>query len=109
MVRLAPASVREREPEAARYAGANVPSRSFRFLQMMTQDDQKTDAKPVPGYNKPQQLMNKYDEQNLSSNPNRINMHPSRSFKFLQQMTSDEQQQQQPGVTTITHTGYSFA
>ena len=110
LIHLAPASVREREPEAPRYAGATVPSRSFRFLQMMTQDGQQNDSKPVPGYNKPQQLLNKYDEQNLSSNPNRINMHPSRSFKFLQQMTSDEQQ---PSVTTstttITRTGYSFA
>lgn len=108
LIHLAPASVREREPEAPRFSGSTVPSRSFRFLQMMTQDDQQNDSKPVPGYNKPQQLMNKYDQQNLSSNPNRINMHPSRSFKFLQQMTSDEQQQQ-PAVTTNTRTGYSFA
>lgn len=65
---------------------------------MMTQDGQQNDSRPVPGYNKPQQLMNKYDEQTSS---NRINMHPSRSFKYLQQMTSDEQQ---PGMTTTTTT-----
>jgi hypothetical protein len=70
---------------------------------MMTQNDQQNDSKPVAGYNKPQQLMNKYDEQNFSSN--KINTHPSRSFKYLQEMTSD----QQPGVTTtmttVTRTG----
>src|SRR5207237_123220 len=70
---LAPPSFREREPEAPRYTGSTVPSRSFRFLQMMTQNDQQNDSKPVPGYNKPQQLMNKYDEQNLSFNTNKIN------------------------------------
>ena len=74
---------------------------------MMTQDDQQNDSKPVPGYNKPQQLLNKYDEGNLAYNTNRINTHPSRSFKYLQEMTSD-QQQQQPGLattmTTVTRT-----
>jgi len=96
---LAPPSFREREPEAPRYTGATVPSRSFRFLQMMTQDDQQNDTKPTPGYNKPQQqILNKYDD-NFSSN--KINTHPSRSFKYLQEMTSD---QQQPNVTTTTVT-----
>jgi len=67
---------------------------------MMTQDDQQNDSKPVVGYNKPQPLMNKYDEHNLSLNTNRINTHPSRSFKYLQEMTSDPQ----PTVTTTTVT-----
>ena len=71
---------------------------------MMTQDDQQNDSKPVPGYNKPQQLTNKYDEQNFSSN-NRINMHPSRSFKYLQRMTSDDQDQPPSMTTTVTRTG----
>ncbi len=96
---LAPPSFREREPEAPRYTGSTVPSRSFRFLQMMTQNDQQNDSTPVPGYNKPQQLMNKYDEQNLSLNTNQINTHPSRSFKYLQEMTNE-----QPIVTTTTVT-----
>jgi hypothetical protein len=76
---------------------------------MMTQDDQQNDSKPVAGYNKPQQLMNKYDEHNLSLNSNKINTHPSRSFKYLQEMTSDYQQQQ-PTVTTttVTRTGLFF-
>ena len=99
--------MREREPEAPRYTGSTVPSRSFRFLQMMTQDDQQNDSKPVAGYNKPQQLMNKYDEQNLSHNTNRLDAHPSRSFKYLQEMTAE-----QPAVTTttttVTRTGYYF-
>ena len=103
---LAPPSSREHEPEAPRYTGSTVPSRSFRFLQMMTQNDQQNDSKPVPGYNKPQQLMNKYDEAN-SFNSNKMNTHPSRSFKFLQEMTSD---QQPPAsltttTTTVTRTG----
>ncbi len=103
---LAPPSFREREPEAPRYAGSTVPSRSFRFLQMMTQDDQQNDSKPVPGYNKPQQLMNKYDEPNSSFNTNKINTHPSRSFKYLQEMTSDQQHQPTlTTMTTVTHTG----
>jgi hypothetical protein len=93
-----PPSFREREPEAPRYTGSTVPSRSFRFLQMMTQDDQANDPKPVPGYNRPQQLLNKYDEQNFSLNTNQINTHPSRSFKYLQEMTAE--QQQSPNVTT---------
>jgi hypothetical protein len=101
---LVPPSFREREPEAPRYTGATIPSRSFRFLQMMTQNDQANDSKPVAGYIKPQQLMNNDDEQNLSLNSNRIDTHPSRSFKYLQEMTSE-----QPGViqttTTITRTG----
>jgi hypothetical protein len=71
---------------------------------MMTQDDQQNDSKPVPGYNKPQQLMNKYDEQNTSFNTNKINTHPSRSFKYLQEMTS-EQQPVLTTMTTVTRTG----
>jgi hypothetical protein len=51
--------------------------------------------------------MNKSDDQNFSLNTNKINTHPSRSFKYLQEMTSD--QQQQPDVTTtmttVTRTG----
>ena len=71
---------------------------------MMTQNDQANDAAPVIGYIKPHQLMNKDDEQNLSLNSTRIDNHPSRAFKYLQEMTSE-----QPGVTqtttTITRTG----
>jgi hypothetical protein len=106
----APPSFREREPEAPRYTGSTVPSRSFRFLQMMTQGDQQNDSKPIAGYNKPQQLINKYDEQNLSLNTNQINTHPSRSFKYLQEMTAE---QTQPTVTTtmttVTRTGFFFS
>ncbi len=88
---LAPPSFREREPEAPRYKGSTVPSRSFRFLQMMTQDDQQNDPTPVSGYTKPQQLLlNKYDEQNLLPNTNRLNEHPSRSFKYLQELTGEQ-------------------
>ena len=113
---LAPPSFREREPEAPRYTGSTVPSRSFRFLQMMTSDDQQqqpADGRPSAGYNKPQQQQqqpaptNKYDEQTFSSNANRIDSHPSRAFKYLQGMTGE-----QPGMstmTTVTHTGPSLA
>ncbi|CAF3777495.1 unnamed protein product [Rotaria socialis] len=86
-----PPSFREREPEAPRYTGATVPSRSFRFLQMMTQNDEQNDSKPLTGYNKPQQVPNKYDEQNLSFSTNKIDTHPSRSFKYLQEMTGGQQ------------------
>lgn len=56
----------------------------------MTEDDQKNDPTPVQGYTKPQQLLlNKYDEHNLSTNQNRFNEHPSRSFKYLQEMTGE--------------------
>ncbi|CAF4551078.1 unnamed protein product [Rotaria socialis] len=87
-----PPSFREREPEAPRYSGATVPSRSFRFLQMMTQDSQEQDdLKPNNNYTKAQQsLLNKYDEQNFLTNKNRINDHPSRSFKYLQEMTGEQ-------------------
>ncbi|CAF3814498.1 unnamed protein product [Rotaria magnacalcarata] len=87
-----PPSFREREPEAPRYSGATVPSRSFRFLQMMTQDSQEQDAlKSNNNYTKAQQaLLNKYDEQNYLTNNNRINEHPSRSFKYLQEMTGEQ-------------------
>ena len=104
----APPSFREREPEAPRYTGSTVPSRSFRFLQMMTKDDQQNDPNATPGYIKPQQLPQKYDEQSFS---NKIESHPSRSFKYLQEMTAGGQQQQQQqhqagvNTTTITHTG----
>jgi hypothetical protein len=108
---LAPPSFRQPEPEAPRYVGSTVPSRSFRFLQMMTQDDQQNDSKPVAGYNKPQQLMNKYDEANSSFNTNKMNTHPSRSFKFLQEMTSDQPQQPTnltTTTTTVTRTGNNY-
>ncbi|CAF4454846.1 unnamed protein product [Rotaria socialis] len=95
-----PPSFREREPEAPRYTGATVPSRSFRFLQMMTQNDEQNDSKPLTGYNKPQQVPNKYDEQNLSFSTNKIDTHPSRSFKYLQEMTGGQQ-----SPTTVIETG----
>jgi hypothetical protein len=60
---------------------------------MMTQDDKK----PVDRYTNPQQsLLNKYDEQNLLTNNDRLHDHPSRSFKYLQEMTGE--QQQSPGI-----------
>ena len=85
---LAPPSVREREPEARRYTGSTVPSRSFRFLQMMTEDDSPTSSSYTKSTQ--QSLLNKYDEQNLSTNPNRLNDHPSRSFKYLQTITGEQ-------------------
>ncbi|CAF5094389.1 unnamed protein product, partial [Rotaria sp. Silwood1] len=100
-----PPSFREREPEAPRYTGSTVPSRSFRFLQMMTQNDDQNNVKSNVGYNKPQQqqqLLNKYDEQNLSLNTNKLDTHPSRSFKYLQEMTSE--QQPTGSSTTVTQT-----
>ncbi|CAF4024826.1 unnamed protein product, partial [Adineta steineri] len=97
-----PPSFREREPEAPRYTGSTVPSRSFRFLQQMTDNDQQNVGTSVLGYNKPQQLMNKYDEQNLSLNNNKMNTHPSRSFKYLQEMTSE--QPEIAATTTMTTT-----
>lgn len=100
---LAPPSFREREPEAPRYTGSTVPSRSFRFLQAMTQGDQQNDSAPIPGYNKPQQMMSKYEEQNFSSN--KINTHPSRSFKYLQEMTTEQPPMTTMTTTTVTRTG----
>lgn len=102
----APPSFREREPEAPRYTGSTVPSRSFRFLQMMTQDGQSADPNATAGYIKPQQMPPKYDEQTFSNNSNKIESNPSRSFKYLQEMTAGGHQQQ-PAVTTatITRTG----
>jgi hypothetical protein len=78
---LAPASFRAREPEAKRFTGSTNPSRSFRFLQMMTEDDSNP-TKP------PQLISNKHDEQNLSINTNE---HPSSSFKYLQEITGERQ------------------
>lgn len=43
-LRLVPPSIRAHEPEAPRYRGSAVPSRSFRFLQRMTEDNQETDG-----------------------------------------------------------------
>ncbi|CAF4066268.1 unnamed protein product [Rotaria sp. Silwood2] len=100
-----PPSFREREPEAPRYTGSTVPSRSFRFLQMMTQNDDQNNAKSNVGYNKPQQLLNKYDEQNFSSNINKLETHPSRSFKYLQEITSERPQSAGQTTTTVTQTG----
>lgn len=92
IVHLVPPSSRAREPEARRYSGATVPSRSFRFLQKMTSEDQQNDAEPVTGYTRPQQhLLAKYDESNLTNNDvNRLYDHPSRSFKYLQGMTGEQ-------------------
>ncbi len=81
---LAPASFRAREPEAKRFTGSTNPSRSFRFLQMMTEDD----SDPVTSYTKPP---NKHDEQNLLINTNKSNEHPSSSFKYLQEVTGEHQ------------------
>ena len=98
----APPSVRDREPEAPRYTGSTVPSRSFRFLQMMTQNDQQNDEKPtVGGYVRSQATMNRYDEQISSNISNKLENHPSRAFKYLQEMTGNDQQQQ-PAVTATT-------
>jgi hypothetical protein len=56
----------------------------------MTEDDQQNGSEPVAGYTKPQQLLfNKYDEQNLTTNSNRFNEHPSRSFRYLQELTGE--------------------
>lgn len=92
IVHLVPPSSRAREPEAPRYKGSTVPSRSFRFLQKMTSEDQQDDAEPVSGYIKPQQhVLHKYDQSNLISNDvNRLHDHPSRSFKYLQGMTGEQ-------------------
>jgi len=58
---------------------------------MMTQEDQRNNSEPVPGYTKPHQLLlNKYNEQNVLTNTNRLNEHPSRSFKYLQEMTGEQ-------------------
>jgi len=85
---LAPASFRAREPEAKRFTGSTNPSRSFRFLQMMTEDD----SNPVTTYTKPPQLTsNKQDEQNLLINTNKSNEHPSSSFKYAQEVTGEHQ------------------
>ena len=66
---LAPPSFREREPEARRFSGSRNPSRAFRFLQKMTQDDQQNDATPVPGYIKPQQLISQSNQsQSITGN-----------------------------------------
>lgn len=86
---LAPASFREREPEAPRYSGSTVPSRSFRYLQMMTSEDEEQNSTKLN--RKPdQELLNKYDEKNYLTNKNRLNEHPSRSFKYLQEITGEQ-------------------
>ena len=86
-----PPSFRPREPEAPRYTGSTVPSRSFRFLQMMTQDDEQNDSKPTSGYIKPQPILfNKYDERNIFTDTNKLHEHPSRSFRYLQEMTGEQ-------------------
>lgn len=87
---LAPASFRQREPEAKRFTGATNPSRSFRFLQMMTEDD-ATATTTTASSAKTEQLLNKYDEHNLSRNTNQLDEHPSRSFKYLQELTGQPQ------------------
>ncbi|CAF1267392.1 unnamed protein product [Adineta steineri] len=65
-----PPSFRAREPEAKRFSGATNPSRAFRFLQMMTQEDQQTSPTSVPGYTKPQQLLEKHNEHPSQSTTN---------------------------------------
>jgi hypothetical protein len=71
---------------------------------MMTHDDQQTDGKTSMNYNKPQSNMNKYDEQTLANSMNKIEMHPSRSFKYLQEMTTGGGQQ----ATIMTRTNRCF-
>ncbi|CAF2977521.1 unnamed protein product [Rotaria sp. Silwood2] len=95
-----PPSFREHEPEAPHYKGSTVPSRAFRFLQMMTQedDDEQNNSKPNNNYTKSQQLLNKYDEHSVSAHTNRLNEHPSRSFKYLQELTGEH-------PSTSDHTG----
>jgi hypothetical protein len=56
----------------------------------MTSEDQPNDLESVSGYIKPHRpLFSKYDEQNLTTNSNRFNEHPSRSFKYLQELTGE--------------------
>ncbi|CAF0862135.1 unnamed protein product [Rotaria sordida] len=88
-----PPSSREREPDTPHYKGSTVPSRAFRFLQMMThEDDEQNDLKSNINYTKPQELLfNKYDEQHVSTHANRLSEHPSRSFKYLQELTGEQQ------------------
>ncbi|CAF0797967.1 unnamed protein product [Rotaria sordida] len=88
-----PPSSREREPDTPHYKGSTVPSRAFRFLQMMThEDDEQNDLKSNINYTKPQEpLFNKYDEQHVSTHANRLSEHPSRSFKYLQELTGEQQ------------------
>ncbi|UJR32252.1 hypothetical protein I4U23_019717 [Adineta vaga] len=57
-----PPSFRAREPEAKRFTGSSNPSRAFRFLQKMTEDDHRNDPTPVAGYIKPHQLINKTNQ-----------------------------------------------
>lgn len=88
---LVPASFRAREPEAPRYTGSAVPSRSFRFLQKMTSEDEQSNPDPVSGYVKPHQhLPQKYEQStSINNNVDRFHEHPSRSFKYLQEMTGE--------------------
>lgn len=74
---------------------------------MMTQDDQQNDATMPSNSNRSQQaMMNKYDEQNVLNNSNKMDMHPSRAFKMLQDMTSAGGNATVM-TTTVTHTGQS--
>lgn len=60
---------------------------------MMTQEDEQNDSKPILNNNtKAQQsLLNKYDEHNVLIHTNRVNEHPSRSFRYLQEITGEQQ------------------
>jgi hypothetical protein len=57
----------------------------------MTSEDQQNGSEPISGYNRPHQpLFSRYNEQTLTTNSNRLNEHPSRSFKYLQEMTGEQ-------------------
>ncbi|CAF4598886.1 unnamed protein product [Rotaria sp. Silwood1] len=87
-----PPSVREHEPEAPHYKGSTVPSRAFRFLQMMTQDEdtEQNNLKSINNSTKSHQTLHKYDDHHVLAQTNRLNEHPSRSFKYLQELTGEQ-------------------
>ncbi|CAF1043207.1 unnamed protein product [Didymodactylos carnosus] len=82
-----PPSHREREAEAPKFTGSTIPSRSFRFLQMMTQEDENNAKQHPQPTNKPQVNLQKYEVQEHLEN--KFDGHPSRSFKYLQEMTGE--------------------
>ena len=60
----------------------------------MTSEDEQSKPEPVTGYIRPQQhLLHKDDPSMLTNNnktTDRLHEHPSRSFKYLQEMTGEQ-------------------
>ncbi|CAF0817182.1 unnamed protein product [Didymodactylos carnosus] len=83
-----PPSHREREAEAPKFTGSTIPSRSFRFLQMMTQEEKSNAKQQQRSITKPQVNLQSYEEEDHEDDI-KFDGLPSKSFRYLQEITGE--------------------